>query len=101
MGGVDGAATRGVGNHRVGAFVEDHAARPLGSLARGVDLGIGGAFGGGGGELLGDVEEETGKLPGMGGEDAALVQGSEEVGVLGKDREGVGVEDEVRRGVPV
>jgi hypothetical protein len=101
VGGVDRTAARGVGDHRVGAFVQHHAARPLRRLPRRIDLGIGGAFGGGGRELLGNVGEEARELPGMGGQDAPVVQGGEEVGVLGEDGEGVGVEDQFEWGVPV
>ena len=93
LGGVDGAAARGVGDHRVGAFVKDDAARAGGGLTGGIDLGISWAFGGGFRQLFRDVGEKAGELPGMRGEDAVFMERGEEVGFAGEDRQGVGVED--------
>ena len=82
-----------VSDNGVGAFEQYGAACAFGGLARGVDLGIGGAFGGGGVKFGGDVGEETFEFACVRGEDALVVkEGEELVGVAFKSGEGIRIQ---------
>jgi len=64
----------GIGDDGIGTLEQNGAARPSRRFARGIDLGIGRADGGGSAKLFENIGEQPPELPLMGREDASVVE---------------------------